>query len=394
MRKKFGLPLGIFVIGCGVLATLVLAKPKPTPNLDEAVSALIKVAVETAKPQPVRLTVDAQGTVEPKREINLMAEVSGLVVSVDSQFDDGGFFNKDHVLVKIDDRDYYTALLSAKARLADAERRVAQERGLARQAQREWRDLGNTNANDLFIRKPQLASAVASLAFAKADVESAQLNVQRANMSVPFNGRIKQTSVNVGQFVNKGSTVATVYDAAIAEIRLPLTEAQAALIDLPFTADAQTKPSVLIKGVVAGQSHTWKGLLTRTEAFVDTRTRMYYAVVEVANPFAGELPLLPGLFVDAYIEGKALDNVLVLPRAALFQRNKMLILDSDHKTRALTVHVLRKTAGQVWLQSKDVVAGTPIVIEKQTLTPEGTEVEAVFENIQKADAVISAASSQ
>lgn len=382
MWKTFRLPLVIIFIGCALLAVLVVAKPKPTPKLNNEPPALIQVAVLSAKPQTLSLAVDAQGTVEPKRQITLIAEVSGLIVNVDTQFSGGGFFSKNQTLLKIDPRDYLTAELSAKARLAEAERRLAEEQGLARQAQREWRDLGNQNANDLFIRKPQLTAAKANLAFAQADLNRAQLDLARTSIKAPFDGRIRETTVDVGQFVNKGNALATLYDTAVAQIRLPLTEAQAALIDLPLNLQAKNtlKPEVLIKGVVAGTPYTWQGVLARTDAFIDTRTRMYYAIVEVANPFMGEVPLLPGLFVDAQIEGKKLNNVLKLPRTALFKRNKIFIIDNENKTKELTVRVLRKTADTVWLQGENIRAGSKIVTEKHMLIPEGTPVDPILKD--------------
>lgn len=389
MFKKAILPLGIIIAGVFTISMLVVARPKPMANPIDEGAAYVKVEVVPAQQQVVRLSVSTQGTVIPKREIDVVAQVSGQVMSAEPAFVDGGFFSKSQQLIQIDDSDYKIALLTAKSRLADAQRRLAEEQGLARQAKREWRDLGNQNSNDLFVRKPQMEAAKANLASAKGDVAMAELNLERTKIVVPFDGRVKQTYADLGQYVTKGSRLATVYDSAAVEVRLPLTEKQASLINLPLTAlsteefSASVLPAVEITGSVAGQVHQWQGVLVRTDAFVDSNSRLYYAVVEVANPFA-QAPLLPGLFVEAVITGKELDRVLVLPRAALYQRNQILTLDTDNKISSHTVRVLRKSDSQVWVQA-ELADNTRISIEKQSLTPSGSIVEPIQSKESEAD---------
>lgn len=386
MLKKFVLPIGILLSGLGVISFLVIAKPKPTPQPPPEEPANVTVAVAEVFPQTMRLAVTTQGTVEPKREIDLVAQVSGQIISVAPAFVNGGFFTQQQVLIQIDDRDYKVAVLNAKARLAEAQTRLAEEEGLGRQVKREWRDLGNESANDLFMRKPQLAAAIANLASAQGDLEMAQLNLERTQIKVPFDGRVKQIHADLGQFVSVGTRLAAVYDATVLEVRLPLTEKQAALVHLPLTPNPPAErspedhPAVMINGSVAGVAHQWQGHLARTDAFVDANSRTYYAIVEVPNTFPAStpdgspsIPLLPGLFVEATIEGKDLTNVIRLPRSALFQRDQILSLDSERRIVNHTVNVLRKSETQIWVQAP-LQEKTLVTLEKQSLTPAGTTV--------------------
>lgn len=374
--KKFLLPLGICLAGITTVAVLVVAKPKPVPQPPPGDPALVQVEVTPLQPQPTALAVTVSGTVTPKREITVIAQVSGEVTAVGSGFVDGGFFASDEELMRIDDADYQAALLQAQARVAEAQQAVAEEQGLGRQAQREWRDLGDESANELFMRKPQLAAAKARLASAQAELNVAQLNLERTHIHVPYAGRVKETLVDLGQYVSAGTALATVYDSAIVEVRLPLTEQQASLIDLPFaTPHTETsKPEVTITGTVAGQTHQWTGHLVRTQAFVDADTRMYTAVVEVADPFAQTVPLLPGLFVEARIDGRSLEGVSVLPRRALFKRDKLLTLDDDNAIVESSVSVLHKSDEHIWVRS-DLPGNTLVSLEKQSLTPVGVAVD-------------------
>lgn len=388
--KKLFLPLLITCIGVVIIFLLFATRPQPTPQPLPDEASKIRVQVIPAEPLSQSLSVVARGTVTPKRRMDLTAEVSGRVLAVDDSFVEGGFFTAEQVLVRLDDRDYRSALLSAEARVAEAEQRLAEERGRNLQARREWRDLGSETANNLFLRKPQLAAAEASLASAQGEASVARRNLERTQVSVPFAGRITQTRVNPGQYVTLGTPLASVYDATAVEVRLALTDAQAALIDLPLTPtlgpDGRAPVSVTLTANVAGIEQQWPGQLLRTQAQVDPDSRMYYAVVEVRDPFAvldeagnPRAPLLPGLFVQAEITGKSLEQVMRLPRSALFGRSQLLVLGADDILEAHTVRVLRRAEDEVWVQG-NLPAGTLISLEKHTLTPVGTQVEPVLDD--------------
>jgi len=113
------------------------------------------------KPSAIKMTVTSQGTVAPKREIDLVSQVSGKVVAVADNYANGGFFQGNEMLVQIEPADYEFAVTRAKAQEARAEEQVALEQGRSRQAKREWRDLGDKTANKLFLRQPQLNAAIA-----------------------------------------------------------------------------------------------------------------------------------------------------------------------------------------------------------------------------------------
>ena len=116
------------------------------------------------------------------------SQVTGKVVSVNSEFADGGFFKKGEVLLTIERDDYEFSLARAQSALAQSQQRLAEERGRSRQARREWRELGSKEANDLFLRKPQLRAAQSAVTAAEADVSAAELALDRTVIRAPFDG--------------------------------------------------------------------------------------------------------------------------------------------------------------------------------------------------------------
>ncbi|MGQ9426940.1 efflux RND transporter periplasmic adaptor subunit [Gilvimarinus sp. F26214L] len=371
-RRK--LPLTLLVLLAGGLAVAALLTLRPAPRTVEPTEPPPpQVAVVYAEPDAQALSVDSQGTVEPRREIDLILQVAGTVQWVNEHFVEGGFFEEGETLLEVDPRDYELALIRAEARVAEAEQLLATERGRARQAEREWRDLGNEEANALFLRKPQLAAAEAQVAAAKADRDQARLDLERTRVRAPFSGRVRQAGVDRGQYVSPGTPAGRIYDISVAQIRLPLSDRQAALVDLPlgFRGDADNPgPAVLISGTIAGERYTWQGRIARTDASIDLNSRFYYAVAEVDNPFAPRpgatrTPLPVGLFVNARISGRELQDVVTVPRRALFKNDKVYTLDSENRVQLQTVHVLQSDPDQAWIKG-DLVSGEAIVVGGQS----------------------------
>lgn len=371
------LPLMILLLGGVLIFAVATLKPEPEPQPKEKPKPAI-VAVVKAQPAEHRLSVHSQGTVAPRREISLVAEVSGRIVKVNPAFVAGGHIEAGETLVEIDPRDYRFAVVQAKSQVAEAKQRLATERGQARQKKREWRNLGNSEANDLFLRKPQIAAAEASLEAAKANLEKAELNLRRTKISVPFSGLVRSTNVDLGQYVGPGTQLGQAFDTSVVEIRLPLTDSEAGLVDLPLGMSARSGegPAVTLTGTVAGVARSWQGHIVRTDASLDTRTRLYYAVAEVNNPYADSqaAPLMVGLFVEAKIDGKALENVVELPRKALYKRNLVYSVDDKNEIVSQAIKVLKVSKNKVWV-SGDVSPGDRIVDGNQQYLAPGKKVD-------------------
>jgi RND family efflux transporter MFP subunit len=380
-RSKLLLPAAVTLVGLALAYAIVTGKSRPEPVPPSTPLAPV-VSVVPAVPVDLLLTVNTQGTVQPRREINIVSQVGGLVEAVDAHFTDGSFFDKGVELVKVEDADYRFARIRAEARVADAAQLVAQEKGRGRQAAREWRDLGNDEANELFLRKPQLEGAEAALRAAQADLDQARLNVQRTSISVPFNGRISEKYVGLGQYITAGTPVAKVYDTDVVEVRLPLTDRQVALLDLPLNFQDHSVQGAGAKAVLrarfGGREWQWTGRVVRTDASIDVDSRVVYAVVEVEKPFVRDPdnarpPLGIGLFVDAEIDGRQLQQVTTLPRNALLNDGTVLLVDDEDRLQPQAVLVLKSNARQVWVQGLDhgarvVVSQPPFAIAGMAVT--------------------------
>ena len=370
MLKKTLIPLLILS-----LVLLTMAKPVPKPQAP-VVAVAPKIAVLQAAPETRRISVSVQGTVQPKTEITLTAQVGGQVMMVSEHFADGDFFQQGDLLLQLDDRDYRIVLVQAQSRVAEAEKALAMERGQTRQAKREWRDLGSAEGNALFLREPQLKAAEAALEAAKAELGQARLNLERTSIRAPFDGRVRKIQVNHGQYVSPGMQVANIFATSMAEIRLPFTTSQVSLLDLPVQPGDQSPLPVRLHANFNGQSASWAGELVRTEASIDTRSRVLYGIVEVTEPFHQQPPMVTGLFVNAEVAGRVFEGVLEVPRSALYEKDHVLVLDADNRLHITPVHVLQLDGEQALVEG--IAPGQRVLIERPGYVVEGMDIEPVI----------------
>ena len=367
---KIVLPLA--VLAAAGLGAYALVLNKPDVPIEPRPVELPGVRVHTVTLQDVRLTVSSQGTVRPRTESQLVPEIAGRVIWVSPSFAAGGFFEEGDVLLRIDQYDYQQAVITAQSQLAQSQLRLAQEEAEAEVAREEWKELGAGDATALTLHEPQLIDAQAAVAAAEAALDRAMRDLDRAEIKAPYAGRIRQKSVDVGQFVAVGSSVATVYAIDSAEVRLPLPDAELAYLNLPLAyrgLGEQAGPRVSLQANFAGSTHTWEGRIVRTEAEIDPVSRMVHVVAEVADPYApsddpGRPPLAVGMFVEAEIEGRVAAQVVVLPRAALRGRNQVLVVDGGDRLQFRDIEIFRSTSTEIivtaGLESGERVNVSPI----------------------------------
>ena len=332
-KKNRYLLTGVIVVG--LLITWLIATSKPAPAAKPIRLPPVPIVdVLHIQPGNHRVWIETQGLVKPKTQIQLVSQVTGRVEAIADQFSAGGFFAANEVLVMVEESDYRIAVSQASAQLANAKQLLATEKGRARQAKREWRDLGNSEANDLFLRKPQLASAKANLLAAEAGLEKAELDLSRTRVSAPFAGRVLSKRVDVGQFVSQGTPIAEIYSSGIAEVRLPLTAQQRQNVSV---SGSQPSPVKLIARY-GNNDYEWDAVLERLEGAIDSSSRQYYVVASLPQAFADHIDetgalqkpgLAVGQFVTAQIAGSYIDNSFLIPRSALRQQQKIWVLENN-----------------------------------------------------------------
>ena len=366
--------LPLLVVAVGGWAGLAIIGAREEPEKVESVAPPPLVQVIEAKPQAIRLKVRTEGTVAPRRESEMVPEVSGRVVWISDSLISGGYFEKGEELLRVDAREYELAVVNAAAAVAQTKLRLATEREEAEVARREWESLGEGEPTALTLREPQIADAEAAVAAAGAALEQKKYDLERTVLHAPYDGRVRQKSVDIGQFVSRGAPIARIYSVDYAEVRLPIPDSEIGFVDLPFTyrGTERTKsrpgPKVLLRARFGGQDFTWAGRIVRTEAEIDPQSRMMHVITQVEKPYdlssqGGHRrpPLAVGMYVEAEIEGRPVAGVTPVPRAALRTGDQVLVVEEGERLRFRSVEILRADGDQVLVRS-GLAAGDRICI--------------------------------
>ena len=384
MKLKILLPVVVLAGALIGSATLIATSQRLQPSQPEPVAPTVRV-MEVAL-QSVRMTFNAVGTVAPRTATELVPEVSGNVVWISPNLVAGGYFEAGEVLLRIDDRDYLNAVGRAEAAVSrtQAENEFAQFE-LGRLEDLATRQLISRSEVEAGMRAARVSEA--SLQEAEFALEQAQRDLQRTEIIAPFTGLVRSEQTDLGQFVNRGASIASIYAVDYVEVRLPIADEQLAYLDLPVVQrgelDEATAPTVTLSAQFAGGEYQWQGKLVRTEAEIDARSRMVQAVARISARDSGsndpeDLPPPVGLFVQAEIEGRSADNVVVLPRSAIRNGNQVLVVDDDNRLRFRTVRILRIYEDEAYINA-GLTAGERVCISPLQTVVEGMRVQAVLE---------------
>ncbi|MCP5178757.1 MAG: efflux RND transporter periplasmic adaptor subunit [Pseudomonadales bacterium] len=377
--KKLVLPGVVIAMSVLAAAGIMATAPQITPSVPETIPTTVRVM--TVAPKPLQLKVRAQGTVLPNTESELISEVPGRVEWIAPAMQSGGYFQAGEVLLRLEDKDARTARERASAALAraDAEQQHARyeyERisSLAQQKLISQSQLENT------VRMLRVAEAARQEA--AASLEQSRRDLARTEIRAPFTGLVRRKGVDVGQFVSRGTPMATLYASDAVEVRLPIADRQLAYLNLPLEhlgdLPESERPKVTLKAEFAGRKLEWEGAIVRTDAQIDLSSRMVYLIARVNNQ-PGVAPLTVGLFVDAVIEGLTVDNTYSLPRSALRDGNRLLMVDADDTLRYRSVEPFRLFEDQVVLKD-GLNAGDRVCISPMLTVVEGTHVNPVESN--------------
>ena len=407
---------GFFIAGGILLGSVALAilmvELRPEPDVEPPHSRIPFATTAPAVAGTGAIPVYGSGTVRPRAEIDVAAEVRGKVSWVDPAFQSGGRVRGGQVLFRIDDADYRNRVRQSNANVAAQQVVLLKAEEEARIARSEYsrflsRQAGGASsgeANPLTLREPQLKAARAALARDSATLADAELALSRTEVRAPFDGIVRAESVDVGQLIEMGQSVGRLYAADAFEVVVPLSDAAAALIPGLWRlrpGDGNRGIAVQVVAEYGEGRYAWAGYVDRVEASLDERTRTMRVIVRVPRPFASGAPvgaaddsgagagppavparsraggppllvppLLVGKFVDVRIEGIAPDRYFILRRAALRNGDEVWAIRDDTLLTVVPVRVLQRSDDDVFVTGA-LEAGQPIVVGGIQVVTEG-----------------------
>lgn len=257
---------------------------------------------------PLAITVSATGTLAPRNQVDVGAEVSGRLDAVNVDFND--HVTKGEILAQINTDQLRAQLSQAQATLAQAKATVIQDS----QTLTRYRALLKHKAispQDLDKAIADLARARASVKLAEAQAEQYTTQIGRATIRSPINGVVLDRKVEAGQTVAATFQTPVLFtlasDLSEMELDVDIDEADVGQVHAgqmaTFTVDAYPSRTFKAKLVsVHNAPKTVNGVVT------------YQGVLMLANP---DGVLKPGMTATAEIQSADIKNALLVPNGAL-----------------------------------------------------------------------------
>ena len=386
--------VGIIGVSVALAAFLISLAPEPSRTEPPPQIPFAQTGLVTARSGPI--PVYGAGTVRPSAAVDIVPQVGGKIVWVDPEFRSGGQVRASQTIFRIEEADYLYRVQEAKANLAARRVALLEERERAEIARIQYElystSQGNADstvaARPLTLREPQLNAARAALKREEVRLADANLALSRTRVIAPFDGFVREESVEVGQIVSAGQTVGRLFASNAVEVVVPLSDSNAALIPRLWEREARDETPRVAARVVAqygNRRYAWEGYVDRAEAFLDAQTRTVDVIVRVPNPFSprvpigqtavasGAQPLLVGEFVEVEIDGREMDSYFMVPRASLQPGNEVWSV-KDGVVNIVPVHVLQRADNEV-LVTGALEHGLAVITGGIQFTTEGMPVQ-------------------
>ena len=350
MKKYY--PLLLIVAGIMIFFILIISKPKSTPKPIEIIKPIVEV--EKIYLKDMTVSVKSQGFVSPKTESQIYPEISGKIIKISDKLEDGASFKKGDILLQIDPIDYKLALKSAESNLAQAKLQLSVERAESELARKEWEKIGDGKASELTLRTPQLNRAVAVVEAAEALLQQSKRNLEKTQISAPYDGLVRKKNVDIGTVIGPGYLIASVYAIDYVEVKLPIPDRELEYIEIPLDgskiADSK-QPRVVLRGLFGGEDVVWEGKIVRMEADLDMKSRMATLISRVDNPYENKIPLKVGQYVEGEIYGKKYKNIFSVPRDFIYQQDNIIIISPDSTIEIRKINILKIENNDVLIDS-------------------------------------------
>jgi len=374
--KRLLLPAAILIGAVLVGFLLMRTGPKATRTPPPYSAKLVDV--ETVRLEDRALTIEVMGTVLPAREIALTPRVNGEIVEVSPEFVPGGFPRAGEALVRIDPTDYQLLIQQRESALAQAESAYRLEMGQQSIASRELEMLSETVAaedRDLVLRKPQLQSAEATVASARAALQDARLDLARTRVKAPFNAVISERFADIGGQVSTATRLATLVGTDTFWVEASVPVDQLRWIDIPRMATEKGAKTSIYSKSAWGATAFRSGAVIRLRPELEQQGRMARLLIAVSDPLAiqpenADKPrMILSTYVRVEIEGTTLQKVATIPRSALRDDDHVYLMDGEGGLEIRPVEIIFRSADQVF--ARGIRAGEKLVITDLSAPVEG-----------------------
>lgn len=336
----------VFVIAVVGSAIMLSASLKPESSSVRPKVAADRIPVSVVDPVSATYVsrVRLNGVVEARTVTSIIPQVSGRIVDVAPGFRTGARVEQGDVLFVIDRSDYELAVDRTLAEIEVARSELARLEAEAAAEREVWESsFPYREIPDLIARKPQIAAAKARIQSGEAARAAAELALSRTVVRAPFDARILETRLDLGQVVSTNASVGSIFSEASLEISVPVSADDMRRIGNVIGREASIRTSA---GEQVG------GKVVRKAATLDERTRLGTLFIESTRPSG----LTLGEFVSVEIQGMETEGAMRLPYAAMTSRDRLWVVEGEELFER-EVEILGREGDTVVVRAFDTADG-------------------------------------
>ncbi len=363
--SRAGLLSGL-ILASVTLAGVTGCKPGAQTGANPAAASALPVGIFTVQAEPVLLTRELPGRTSASQVAEVRARVSGIVL--ERRFEEGSLVQAGDLLYTIDPEPYEATLASALATLARAR---ANLNAAELQAER-YKSLVASDA----ISKQTFDNAEAArlagraeVAAAEAAVKTAEINLGYTRVTAPINGRIGRAEVTVGAYVQQGTATLLATIQTLDPLYVDLSQSAEEVLALRRAVEAGTL-STSVDGAASfsvtlsdGRTLAQSGTLQFSDVTVNQTTATVLLRGTIPNP---DQSLLPGLFVRAKLVEGQLAAGLLVPQSLVSRNNRgeatTLVVNAENKIEA-RVLATDRAIGNRWLIKSGLQVGDRLLAD-------------------------------
>ena len=315
---------------------------------DAETGGAMRVVALKSTAQEIDSAVIVRGETAADRQVTVMAETSGRVVSTPIRA--GATVQEGDILCEIDKGTRGATLTQAEAALESARIEMTQAEKLSK---------------DGYASQTRLTAARAGLEQAQATLEAAQKEIERTTMTAPFAGVLDSDTAELGALLQPGSACATVLQLDPVKLVGYIPETEVSRVELGARGGARLTTGEMVEGRVR--------FLARS---ADPQTRTFKVEIEVPNP---GLTIRDGQTAEIMIAAPGAIAHL-LPQSALTLNDDgalgVRIVQNDSTVGFAPVELMRDTARGVWVTGLPETAN--VIVVGQEYVTSGVEVAPVY----------------
>lgn len=353
----------VFVIATTMVISLLTACGNKQAA-SSAAPAPMEVGVVKVSASDVPLWVELPGRTAAYRKAEVRPQVSGIIER--RLFTEGAEIKAGTQLYQIDKATYQAAYATAQAELVKAEANLS----AASAREQRYKNLITTNAVSRQDYDDTLATsnqARASVAAAKAALETARIQLQYTRVNAPIDGVIGMSSVTEGALVSAGQAQVLATIQQLDPIYVDVSQSVEQLLQLRrqmMQGSVAVAESVKVKLLLNdGTPYEHQGTLQFSEVGVNETTGSVTLRAMFPNP---DRLLLPGMFVRTTMEEGVRTNAILAPQRGIARDRSgnatALVVNADNVVELRQVKIGRAVEDQ-WLVLDGLAEGDQVIVE-------------------------------